>query len=304
MRFLLALLLRQASSCAFSRSGLPKPAAHPATASALPFAPGVPYADSHNDSHYPYPGYDMPSGDWLIPRLVANLSAQSGTALCYWSQQVLPSPPTGFDPNTGGCTPSPCAWTTPPPAADVEQLLALGEQASGAMQYMIDASLRAGGVPSFVGSQCGSGFSNAQVLCRDVDPQNPICNATGLQQRSEWAVASNILVMAPETLNAVYCEARIAGCPASTLRKMRPPPTHTHALLQTPPSPCRQRHRVAHVPPAAHPRHDLLPGFQGVGRGRRHQLQVAALRGHTRPTCGAQLRLHGNGPRHRKAGLG
>ena len=238
MRFLLALLLREASSCAFSRSGLPKPAAHPATASALPFAPGVPYADAHNDSHYPYPGYDLPSGDWLIPRLVANLSAQSGTALCYWSQQVLPSPPTGFDPNTGGCTPSPCAWTTPPPAADVEQLLALGEQASGAMQYMIDASLRAGGVPSFVGSQCGSGFANAQVLCRDVDPQNPICNATGLQQRSEWAVASNILVMAPETLGAVYCErAGPARKPPYLSTKKSPtlaqppPPPHTHFTL-------------------------------------------------------------------------
>ena len=221
---LLALLFREATSCAFSRSGLPKPAAHPVAASALPFAPGVPYADLHNDSHYPYPGYDMPSNSWLIPRLVANLSAQSNTALCYWSQQVLPSPPTGFDPATGGCTPSPCAWATPPSAADVKELLALGEQASGAMQYMIDVSLRAGGVPSFLGSQCGSGGANVKVLCRAVDPHNPICNATGLQQRSEWAVASNIIALTPETLDAVYCEKRAAPHARRAPQRRAPPP--------------------------------------------------------------------------------
>jgi hypothetical protein len=199
------LVVARASACVFSRSTLPKPASHPSTsaAGAFPMAPGVPYMDSWNSSVYPWAGYDLPSDSWFVPRAIANLSAQHSTALCYWSQQVLPSPPTGFDPSTGSCAPSPCAWTTPPSATDVKELYVLADQAIGAMQYMIGVSLRPGGIPAFVGSQCGSGASNIRVLC-SVEPKNPICNATGLQQRSEWAVASNILAMTPDTLDAVF----------------------------------------------------------------------------------------------------
>ena len=199
---ILALLLPSSAACAFSRSGLPRPAGHPPLAD-MPHAPGVPYMDLHNDSHYPYEGYDMPSDDWVVPRAIANLSAAYNEPLCYWSQQVLPSPPTGFNPATGDCAPSPCAWTSPPAAGDVEQLLALGAQATAAAQLMADASLRPGATPSFLGAQCGSGAANVEVMCRSVDPRSPVCNATGLRQRSQWAVASNILVMTPGTLGAV-----------------------------------------------------------------------------------------------------
>jgi hypothetical protein len=198
-----ALFLHGAAACAFSRSGLPQPKDHP-TSRSVPLAPGVPYMDYHNSSAYPFPGYDMPADSWFVPRSIANLSAQYKTPLCYWSQQVLPNPPTGFDPTSGTCSPSPCAWTSPPSPADVRALYVLADQAIADMQYMIDVSFKPGGVPSFVGSQCGSGSRNVKVLCDSVDPANPICNATGLQQRSEWAVASNILVMTPDTLDAVY----------------------------------------------------------------------------------------------------
>jgi hypothetical protein len=208
MRLLIltALCFRAVAACAFSRSGLRKPAGHPLTSAAeeLPFAPGVPYVDKNNQSGPPFRGYDMPADSWIVPRTIANLSVQYNTTLCYWSQQVLPSPPAGFDPATGTCAPSPCAWTAPPSAADVRELYALADQAIGAMQYMIGVSFTPGGVPSFVGSQCGSGAANVKVLCDSVDPTNPICNATGLQQRSQWAVASNILAMTPGTLGAVF----------------------------------------------------------------------------------------------------
>ena len=207
--WLLLSFISSAAACAFSRSGLSKPAGHPALAatsgsSDLPNAPGVPYADLHNQSLYPYPGYDMPSASWIIPRTIANLSAQHNATLCYWSQQVLPSPPTGFDPASRTCTPSPCQWASPPSAADVRELMELADQAISRMQYMVDVSFAPGGVPAFVGSQCGSGYANIRVLCKDVDPANPVCNATGLKQRSEWAVASNILAITPDTLSAVY----------------------------------------------------------------------------------------------------
>ena len=72
------------------------------------------------------------------------------------------------------------------------------------MQYMIDVSTRPSGVPSFIASQCGAGAANLKVLTEALDPLNPLCNATGLNQRSEWAVASNILSISPNTLDAVY----------------------------------------------------------------------------------------------------
>ena len=202
---LLALLLPSSAACAFSRTARgrqPRPAGHALAGADFPHAPGVPYMDEHNGSYYPYEGYDMPSDDWAVPRAIANLSAAAGEPLCYWSQQVLPSPPTGFDPATGGCTPSPCAWSSPPAADDVKELLALAAQATAAAQYMADASLSPGATPSFLGAQCGSGAANMAVMCES-DPGSPVCNATGLRQRSQWAVASNILVMTPDTLGAV-----------------------------------------------------------------------------------------------------
>ena len=139
---------------------------------------------------------DMVSDDFYVARLVANLSAAYATDLCVWTQQALPSPPTGLQPD-GSCAPSPCAWP-PLPAVlpDVQSLAALGAQAIARMALM-DA-----GAHSFLGSTCGVGSGNAAVLCA-ADPDSTYCSPGLLAMRQRWAVASNIVKVTPQTLDAV-----------------------------------------------------------------------------------------------------
>ena len=139
---------------------------------------------------------DMVSDDFYVARLVANLSAAYATDLCVWTQQALPSPPTGLQPD-GSCAPSPCAWP-PLPAVlpDVQSLAALGAQAIARMALM-DA-----GAHSFLGSTCGVGSGNAAVLCA-ADPGSTYCAPGLLAMRQRWAVASNIVMVTPQTLDAV-----------------------------------------------------------------------------------------------------
>jgi hypothetical protein len=133
-----------------------------------------------------------------VPRTIANLSAAYNVPLCYWSQQVLPSPPTGFDPSTGACAGgAPCTWPLlPARLSDVQTLYALGEQATARMALM-DAQRRA-----FQGSSCGGGSGNARVACA-AQPGSPKCSPGVLAQTSRWAVASNILRITPDTLQDV-----------------------------------------------------------------------------------------------------
>ena len=188
---LLLLLLSPAltSGCAYSASRRALPPGHPPLLGVT--APGVPYMDAAGEATvFPH----LPYSDWLVPRAIANLSAAYNVSLCYWSQQVLPSPPTGFDPSTGACGGAPCAWPLlPARASDVQALYALGEQATARMALM-DAQRRA-----FLGSSCGGGYGNARTACA-AQPGSAKCSPAVLAQASRWAVASNILRITPDTL--------------------------------------------------------------------------------------------------------
>ena len=189
---LLSFFLPSALSCAYSGSGLALPPGHPALGIS---APGVPYLDAAGEA---VQIHDLPYDSFAVPRFLANLSAFYATDLCYWSQQVLPSPPTGFDPATGDCgASSPCAWPeTPGSLADVQQMYALAAQAMGRMRAMAE------GGASFLGSTCDGGLGNARVLCSAL-PGSPSCTPGALAQPSRWAVASNILRVTPATLPAL-----------------------------------------------------------------------------------------------------
>ena len=158
-----------------------------------PYAPGVPITDAAGES---FGLTDLVADDFALARAVANLSAVLSVRLCYWSQQALPSPPTGLQPG-GACEPSPCAWPPLPASADeVDMLTALGAQAIARMTLM-DA-----GAHSFLGSTCGAGSGNAAVACA-AHPGSVWCAKGMLAQRTRWAVASNIVEMTPATIDAV-----------------------------------------------------------------------------------------------------
>ena len=186
---LAALLLAPALACGFARRGGALPSNH-AAISCPNAAPGVPYLDGAVGGAHAW--VDLPYDDFYIARAVANLSIQYATSLCYISQQVLPSPPTGTDPASGNCT-----WpSTATDASDVAAVYGLGTQAMTRMRAMQRGSA------AFLGSSCGGGSSNVRALCA-ADPSNAKCVPALLTQRSEWAVASNILRIDAETLPAV-----------------------------------------------------------------------------------------------------
>jgi len=177
-----AALLPAASACAAARR-----------VAGAPYAPGVPITDARNESHLIA---DMVYDDFEVARLVANLSTVYATDLCVWTQQALPSPPAGLQPD-GSCEPAPCAWPPLPTVlADVQSLAALGAQAIERMALM-DV-----GAHSFLGSTCGGGSGNAAVLCA-ADPGSSYCAPGLLAMRTRWAVASNIVKVTAQTLDAV-----------------------------------------------------------------------------------------------------
>jgi len=184
-----ALLPLPALACAFARRGGALPAGHVAL-DCPNAAPGVPYLDGAVGEAHAW--VDLPYGDFYIARAIANLSAQYATPLCYVSQQVLPSPPTGTDPASGNCT-----WpAVAADAADVAAIYGLAAQAMARMRVMQQSG------PAFLGSSCGGGASNVRALCA-VDPAGAKCVPALLNQRSAWAVASNIVRIDAETLPAV-----------------------------------------------------------------------------------------------------
>ena len=175
-----------------------------------PFAPGVPVVDAAGES---FTITDVVADDFAVARAVANLSAAHATRLCLWTQQVLPSPPTGLQPG-GSCEPSPCAWPPLPASADdVGMLMALGAEAIGRMALM-DA-----GAFSFVGSTCGAGSGNADVACA-AQPGSVWCEKGMLAQRTRWAVGCS---------PATPCRRRSSGARTaatpSTRRPARPSTT-------------------------------------------------------------------------------
>jgi hypothetical protein len=152
-------------------------------------APTVPYVDAAGEAQ---PWEDLPYGDFALPKYIANLSTAYATDLCYYSQQVLPSPPSGVQPD-GNCT-----WDTSKiSVTDVFDLEAIGSQAISRMQQ-----LAIPGISAFRGSQCGSGSSNIRALC-SVAPDSKKCTPALLNQISLWAVAASILEMTEETLPSV-----------------------------------------------------------------------------------------------------
>lgn len=184
-----ALALPSVRACGFARRGGALPAGH-AGISCPNQAPGVPYLDGAVGEAHAWP--DLPYADFYIARAIANLSTSYATPLCYVSQQVLPSPPTGTDPASGNCT-----WpATAADAADVAAMYALGTQATTRMRAM-----QRGG-PAFLGSTCGGGASNVRALCA-ADPAGEKCVPALLAQRSAWAVASNVVRIDAATLPAV-----------------------------------------------------------------------------------------------------
>lgn len=173
-------------ACGFARRGGALPDGH-ASISCPNQAPGVPYLDDAGDATA-WP--DLPYSDFAVAKYVANLSNTYKTPLCYYSMQVLPSPPSGTLPG-GNCT-----WDEPPSLTDVLTMLALGSQAMQRMQGLIAPS------GPFRGSQCGGGSGNAAAVCAAY-PTSRLCAPALAQQRSRWAVASNIVEITPATLPAL-----------------------------------------------------------------------------------------------------
>lgn len=183
MRACVAFLLPlTALGCGFQRAGGALPVGH-VSVSCPNQAPTVPYMDASGEATA-WP--DLIYQNFSVARYIANLSTFYKTPLCYYSQQVLPSPPTGTLPD-GNCT-----WNEPPPSSDVLDLLALATQAISRMQTMISWG-------AFRGSQCGSGSSNIQALCAAY-PDSELCVSALLKQTSLWAVASNIVEITEQTL--------------------------------------------------------------------------------------------------------
>ena len=152
-------------------------------------APTVPYLDEAGEAQ---PWEDLPYSNWALPIYIANLSASYNVPLCYYSQQVLPSPPSGVLSN-GNCT-----WDMSTiSVTDVFDLEALGSQAIERMQIMDNP-----GASAFRGSQCGSGSSNIRTLC-NVAPDSEKCIPALLNQKPLWAVAANIIEITEQTLSSL-----------------------------------------------------------------------------------------------------
>jgi len=81
-------------------------------------------------------------------------------------------------------------------AADVAAVYAMGAQATAELGVL------AAGAWSFLGAACGGGASNARAACA-ADAASPLCAPAQLGQRSNWAVASNVLRIDETTLPAV-----------------------------------------------------------------------------------------------------
>lgn len=184
------LLSKMVQGCAFSRAGGALPVGHVAVAGGeCPnHAPGAPYLDAAGEaSVWPDLVYD----NFYLAAYIANMSSSYNTSLCYFSMQVLPSPPNGTLPG-GNCT-----WSGSPSYLDVLELIALGSQATARMQALVDAKWGA-----FRGSVCGGGSTNARSLCAEY-PASEKCAPAVLGQLSPWAVASNIVEITRASLRAV-----------------------------------------------------------------------------------------------------
>jgi hypothetical protein len=173
------LLLQPALSCSFARSGLQDS------------APTVPYL-GHNSSAFPLGS--IVDGSWVYVDTIANLSGQLGRELCYVSMQVLPPPPTGFNPASGQCSPSPCSWSTPPSLPDAQAVLLLASAAMSRMQPLLSAE------GPMLSSFCSTGAVTRGVLCEQAG--GPLCNASFLNSSILWPVASNVFKITPATAAA------------------------------------------------------------------------------------------------------
>lgn len=193
--FLFTVLLTTASvrACGFAGRSASLPEGHPPLGggggSSCGYAPTVPYMSAAANSSFVFP--DLTWSNWSVPQYVAGLSTSLGIEMCYWSQQVLPNPPT-VDSSTGACTWPSIGASVP----DIISMFTLGSEATTRMATM-DA-----GKWSFVSSVCGGGSVNARALC-NADPTSPKCAPAVIHQRSLWAVASNVIRMTAATLPAV-----------------------------------------------------------------------------------------------------
>ena len=184
----LAVFVTPSLACAFAKRGGELPSGHKPLSSSCPnSAPGVPYLDGAVGEAHTW--VDLPYDDFYIARVIANLSVSHATSLCYWSQQVLPSPPTGTDPSSGNCT-----W--PSVAVDADDVMSVYSLATQAIARMHSMQLYS---TAFLGSTCGGGSSNTRAVCV-ADPTSIKCTPALLSQRSVWAVASNIVRIDADTL--------------------------------------------------------------------------------------------------------
>ena len=97
------------------------------------FAPECPML-GHNDTAVLIPNLEV--GNWTLVDLGASLAASTGRDMCYWSMQLLPSPPDGLLPNAT-CAPSPCTWTGKPAPSDVQNVGRLGDQAMQRLKSLV-----------------------------------------------------------------------------------------------------------------------------------------------------------------------
>ena len=188
MNLLFISLLPIALACSGKRRGGDLPNNH-VSVDCPNKAPTVPYLDEAGEAQ---PWEDLPYGNFALPIYIANLSLSYNVNLCYYSQQVLPSPPSGVLPSGN------CSWDNSKiSVTDVFDLDAIGSQAISRMQELANP-----GVSAFRGSQCGSGSSNIRSLC-SVAPDSEKCIPALLNQKSLWAVAASILEITEQTLPSV-----------------------------------------------------------------------------------------------------
>lgn len=144
------------------------------------FAPECPML-GFNDTALLIPNLEV--GNWTIVDVGASLAASTGRDMCYWSMQLLPSPPAGLQAN-GTCAPSPCVWTGQPALSDVQNVGRLGDQA----MYRLKSLVGAGVVEN---AFCGAGRTNAAVSCA-ANASSPFCSPAFLNMSAMWATASAV----------------------------------------------------------------------------------------------------------------
>lgn len=189
MRAALILASAQiAAGCAFARTGEQIRSGQHLLGEFAPECPMIGF----NDTAVLIPNLEV--GNWTIVDVGASLAASTGRDMCYWSMQLLPSPPTGLLSN-GTCSPSPCNWAGEPALSDVQNVGRLGDQAIQRLRSLVGAGV-------VENAFCGAGRTNAAVSCA-ANASSPYCSPAFLNMSAMWATASAVFRMTASNAAAV-----------------------------------------------------------------------------------------------------